>query len=133
MKLWRKDYTMRRYGQQSFCNGYASRGFTDSVVKLNVQTIGSTQTTVTPEGKRSTRRIKSYGSFPFRVEDVPNGIQADRLFFNGEWYACESSVLWEHTPLSHYRSEFVKVSEALASVEHRLPSIETEGGESYDG
>ena len=113
MNIWKKDYVMRRYGKQKNRKGYAASSFTDTTVQLNVQTITETQSSVTVDGKRSVKRIKAYGSFPFRVEDVQSGIRADRLFFAGAWYECESCVFWEHTPLSHYRSQFVRVSEAV--------------------
>ncbi len=130
MNIWRKGYVMRRYSQQKNRNGYATRGYTDTTVLLNVQTITETQTSTSADGKRSVKRIKSYGSFPFRVEDVRNGIQADRLFFAGAWFECESSVFWEHTPLSHYRSQFVRVSEAIDSSDTVPPtgSHTQEGG-----
>lgn len=128
MKLWRIGYTMRRYNKQKNRKGYTTRGYTDTTVQLNVQTITDTQTSVTAEGKRKSARIKSYGSFPFRVNDVKNGIQADRLFFNGNWYECESSVFWEHTPLSHYRSQFVLVSEAVDQSDLQPPSSDDEKG-----
>lgn len=134
MNIWKKDYVMRRYNQQKNRKGYATRGYTDTTVRLNVQTITETQTSVTVDGKRSVKRIKSYGSFPFRVEDVKNGIQADRLFFAGAWFECESSVFWEHTPLSHYRSQFVRVSEAIDGSDTVPPTSDNaqEGGDGND-
>ncbi len=130
MNIWKKQYTLRRYNPQKRRKGYVTRNYTDTTVVLNVQTV-SDQTEVTVEGKRCPRRIKSYGNFPIRTEDVKKGIQADRLFFAGAWYQCESSVFWEHTPLSHYRSEFALVSEAIAESDVQPPLIpaDNENGE----
>ena len=137
MNIWKKDYVMRRYTRQKNRKGYTTRGYTDTTVQLNVQTITETQTSVTADGKRSVKRIKSYGSFPLRVEDVKNGIQADRLFFAGDWFECESCVFWEHTPLSHYRAQFVRVSEAIDGSDIVPPESNNdgiqEGGDVYDG
>lgn len=121
MNIWKKKYTLRRYNPQKSRKGYFTRNYTDTTVMLNVQPV-SDQTEVTTEGKRCPKMIKSYGTFPIRTEDVKRGIQADRLFFNGAWYQCESSVFWEHTPLSHYRSEFALVSEAIAESDVQPPS-----------
>lgn len=132
MNIWKKDYVMRRYNKQKNRKGYTTRGYEEMMVQLNVQTVSGTQSSVNVDGKRSTKRIKTYGSFPFRVESVKDGIQADRLFFAGEWYECESSIYWEHTPLSHYRSQFVRVSEAVDNSEVEKP-IEAPEENEHDG
>ena len=123
MNIWKLKYTLRRYNPQKRKRGYTTRSHTDMMVRLNVQPI-SAQT----EGKRVPKRIKAFGTFPIRTEDVKAGIQADRLFYQGAWYQCESSLYWEHTPLAHYETEFTLVSEAVAESDVQPPSTPVENG-----
>ena len=110
--LWKKQYTLRQYKPQKNKRGYFSRGFTETTVSLNVQTVRS-DATLTKEGKRPTKMIKSFGTFPIKAADIKTATQGDRLFFEGEWYECTSCVHKEHTPLNHYLSQFTLVSEAI--------------------
>ena len=110
--LWKRQYTLRRYTPQKNRRGYYSRGYTDTTVMLNVQTTRS-DATLTKEGKRPTKAIKSFGTFPIKAADVKTATQGDRLFFEGEWYECTSCVHKEHTPLNHYISQYTLVSEAI--------------------
>lgn len=113
MNIWKKQYTMRRFQAQKVGRkGYATTGYEDTSIMLNVQPLTNDELEVIPEGSRSVRRIKCFGEYPFATANQKTGVQADRLFFEGRWYECEMSVFWEHTPLSHYRSQFVQVSEA---------------------
>lgn len=126
MNIWKLKYTLRRFKPQKNKRGYTTRSYSDMQVKLNVQPVDA-KTEVTIEGKRVPKRIKAFGSFPVRTEDVKAGIQADRLFFQGAWYQCESSLYWEHTPLAHYETEFSLVSEAVAESDVQPPSEAVEG------
>ncbi len=115
MDIWRKEYTLRRYGIQENYKGYSTiNAYTDSKVLLNVQTI-SNNSSPTEQGLRTTMRLKTFGAFPITTADQTNGTKPDMLYFGGRWYECVSSVFFEHTPLSHYESEFVSVSEAIES------------------
>ena len=112
MNIWKKPYTMRRFNAQTIgTKGYATTGYADSTVNLNVQPLSNDELEVIPEGSRSLRRIKCFGDFPFATANQETGVQADMLYFSGRWYECEMSVFWEHTPLSHYRSQFVQTPE----------------------
>ena len=110
--IWKKRYTLRRYGPQRNVRGYFTRSYTETEVMLNVQTTQS-DATVTKEGKRITKKIKAFGTFPIKEADVKTATQGDRLLFEGEWYECTSCVHKEHTPLNHYISQFTLVSEAI--------------------
>ena len=127
MNIWKLKYTLRRYNPQKRKRGYTTRSYTDTLVGLNVQPVNA-QTEVTAEGKRVPKRIKAFGTFPVRTEDVKAGIQEDRIFYQGAWYQCESSLYWEHTPLAHYESEFTLVSEAVAESDVQPPSVTVESG-----
>ena len=120
LNLWKRQYVLRRYTKQKNRRGYYSRGFTETQVMLDVQTVSS-DAVVTKEGKRNTKVIKAFGSFPIKAADVKTGVQGDRLFFEGEWYECTSCVLKEHTPLVHYRSQFTLVSEAVSETDLSTP------------
>lgn len=127
MRIWKKSYTLRRYKQQKVKKGHATVSYEDTVVNLNVQPLSNTELMVLPEGDRSVKRIKAFGDFPIYTADQKTGRPSDKLFFEGSWYECVMSVFWEHTPLSHYRSEFVIVAEPGKS--ESLPSSPTEGGD----
>lgn len=118
--IWKKPYVLRRYKAQKNRKGYYARGYTETTVMLDVQTVNASAT-VTKEGKRPTKQIRSFGSFPIKAADVKSATQGDRLFFEGEWYECTSCVHREHTPLTHYRSEFTLVSEAIPSSDLNSP------------
>ena len=118
--IWKKPYVLRRYTTQKNRKGYYARGYTETTVKLDVQTINASAT-LTAEGKRPTKSIRSFGSFPIKAADIRTATQGDRLFFEGEWYECTSCVRREHTPLKHYRSEFTLVSEAIPNSDINAP------------
>lgn len=112
MNLWKKQYTLRSYTKQKARRGYVSKTYTDRIVSLDVQPLSSSTTTVGAEGSRTPERIVAYGESIIRTADARNGILADRLFYNGEWYECESSEFYGNTPLAHFVSNFVKVPES---------------------
>ena len=131
MNIWKIPYTLRRYNPQKKKKGYVTRNYTDSIVKLNVQPV-SAQVEVTEDGKRCPKRIKAFGTFPIRTVDIAKGINADRLFYQGAWYECVQSQMWEHTPLFHYESEFTLVSEAIPESDKKPPS-KTDSEPAEDG
>lgn len=118
--IWKKQYTLRRYKPQKNRRGYFARGYTETTVMLNVQTVKS-DATLTKEGKRPTKAIKAFGTFPIKAADIKTATQGDRLFFEGEWYECTSCVHKEHTPLNHYMSQFTLVSEAIPEADLNEP------------
>ena len=117
MELWRKPYTLRRFNPQTYTNGYAvDNGYTDSIVKLDVQT-NSNGNSLEPSGQRDTQVIRAFGDFPIKAADTTAGTKGDMLWFNGKWFECTSCVFWEHTPLSHYDSQFISVTEGVEAPE----------------
>lgn len=116
MNIFKKKYTLRKFSKQTTVQGYAVKAsFVDQTVLLNVQPMVSTELQNLPEGDRAKKGIKSYGDFQVQVADPQSELRADRLFYAGEWYECVSSSYFEHTPLSHWKSLYVKVSEADTS------------------
>ena len=104
--LFKRPYTLRRHGEQSVTGGYASAPYSDITVRLDVQPFNPEEMMALPEGDRTVKRIKSFGPDRLTAADEFRGIPGDRLFYQGLWYECTSSVMWDHTILSHYRSEF---------------------------
>jgi hypothetical protein len=105
--LFKKSYTVRKHQQQEIKKGYASAAYTDIILRLNVQPLTPNEILALPEGERTVKRIKSFGVGPMESADEYGNVPGDRLFYRGIWYECVSSVPWDHTMLSHYRSEFV--------------------------
>ena len=107
IKLFQKPYTVRQYAPQTVENGYAASPYTDAVMKLDVQPLSSDDLLALPDGDRTVKRIKSFGGAKLTAADEFEGRPGDRLFYNGRWYECTSSVMWDHTILRHYRSDFI--------------------------
>lgn len=113
MNIFKRTYKLRTYSRQKTKNGYAvNAAYRDRNVSLNVQPTVAIDLKNLPEGDRAGKSIKSYGDFPVQTADVVQGYRADRLFYAGEWYECVSSSFYEHTPLHHWKSLYVRVSEA---------------------
>lgn len=112
MNIFKRNYVLRTYSRQTTKKGYAViASYKDRMVRLNVQPTVAVDLKNLSEGDRAGKSIKSYGDFPVQTADVKKGYRADRLYYAGEWYECVSSSLYEHTPLYHWKSLYVKVSE----------------------
>jgi hypothetical protein len=122
LKIWKKYYTLRRFKQQEFQNGYASSGYEDTKVFLDVQP-DNNSSVVTPDGRRRTAGITAYGTFPIVVDNVEDGTKGDWLFYEGWWYECRSSMMYEHSIVSHYTSSFVAVTEAIPEEGRPSPEV----------
>ena len=105
--LFKKKYTVRQYGQQQNVDGYYSAPYSDTVMLLNVQPLTPDELKALPEGEKTVKRLKSYGKAKMQSADEFVGIPGDRLFYQGLWYECVSSNMWDHTPLAHYESKYV--------------------------
>ncbi len=105
--LFKKQYTIRQYAGQSIVNGYAEASYTDSQLRLDVQPLTPDELLALPEGERTVKRVKAFGPDRLVSADEFAEIPGTRLLYNGLWYECKSSVMWNHTLLSHYRSDFV--------------------------
>lgn len=103
--LFRKKYRMRRYGPQTFSNGYASQVPKDFTADLDVQPDGNSLE-APAEGSKTVTRLSAWGSVPLTAANQKHGVKGDRLFWDGNWYECTSCVNWDGTPLCHYKSTF---------------------------
>ena len=109
--LFKKPYTVRKYGQQTITNGYASSPYTDATMRLNVQPLSPNELMALPEGERTVKRVKTFGPIKLSSADELAGTPGDRLWYKGAWYECKSSVDWDHTLLSHFQSDFVMLAQ----------------------
>ena len=107
IRLFKKPYTVRKHGEQVLADGYPSSPYNDKIVWLNVQPVSPDRLEVRPEGDVTVVRLKSWGSDKLASADEHNGVIGDLLYYHGLWYECKSSVMWDHTILSHYQSDFV--------------------------
>ena len=125
MGLWRKPYTLRRYEKRKLKKGYSTSGYTDLKVELDVQPLSTKELEALPEGQRSKRRVKAFGGTPIQTANQEHGTKADRLFYMGNWFECETSEPWDGSFLGHYLTQFVKVAES----EQKPPPAPAESGE----
>ena len=108
--FFKKDYIIRRFGEETVVNGVSGAPHKDFVVAMeDVQYLSSDDLQALPEGERTVRHIKSIGSTKFITADEEAGTPGDWLYYNGRWYECKSCQFWDHTRLAHYESEFVEV------------------------
>lgn len=105
--LFKKSYTVRKYGQQTIVDGYASAPYDDVTLKLDVQQLSPDDLLALPDGERTVKRIKSYGGGKLTASDEFEKVRGDMLFYRGQWYECTASFLRENTLLKHYTSQFV--------------------------
>jgi len=122
--LFKKPYPIRRYTPQTFVKGYASSEWKDGTTRLNVQPLTPDELMALPEGERTIKRIKSFGAEKLASADEMTGTPGDRIFYIGYWFECKMSVMWDHTMLSHYRSEFVILPQQAQEDPPEVPAPE---------
>ena len=125
--LFKRPYPIRKYMPQKIVRGYASAEFTDSIARLNVQPLTPDELMALPEGSRTVKRVKTFGSDKLSSADEFTGEPGDRLFYCGYWYECKSSVMWDHTMLRHYRSDFVILPQKEQTEPPQMPDSTKEG------
>lgn len=118
LTIFRREFVVRHFGEEEIIDGYGTAPYSDTVEVLNVQPLSADELQALPEGERKTKRMKAFSDFVFNTADQSTGRRGDWLFYRGNmdpvghWYECVSSLGWDHTMLSHCRSEFVQVAEA---------------------
>lgn len=119
--IFRRSFTVRRFGEDAIVGGYAVSTYADTVTTLDVQPLSHEELQALPEGERATKRMKAFGDMVLTAADEETGRRGDWLYYRGKmdpeghWYQCVSSIGWDHTLLGHCRSEFVQVSAAEAA------------------
>lgn len=74
---------------------------------MDIQTLENKVDT-THDGRDSVQRLKVFCDLEILVEDQDKQQKADRVFFQGKWFECQTSRLSENTPLRHYTATFVQ-------------------------
>ena len=76
IKIFRRKYTVRRFGpQEDVSGGYTTAPFEDVVTPLNVQPLSTKELMALPEGDRSTKRVKAFGDLQLPRRRTSDGCQ----------------------------------------------------------
>lgn len=110
MPFFGKTYSLRRFEENTIVNGYPTAGYEDIRVFLDVQTISDDEVKE-DTGSRDAMMLKTFGDFPIRCTKQEDGLQPDRLFYDGRWYECSASRLSQNTFIKHWTSTFVLLPE----------------------
>lgn len=107
MNFLKQPYTLRRYSEPVYSQGYSSIPYEVITLLMDVQTLEDIVET-TPDGRKAVQRLKVFCDSRILVEDEDSQQKADRLWFQGKWFECQSSRLSENTPLRHWTATFVQ-------------------------
>ncbi|GHU52688.1 hypothetical protein AGMMS49975_09010 [Clostridia bacterium] len=124
--IFRRPYTIRRRGEQTIVKGYAVSPSLEFIARLNIQPLSVNELQNLPEGERTIKRVKSFSADALISADEHTQTPGDLLFYDGAWYECKTCVHWLHTPLTHYESEFVVLSDQSKEL---LPCAGGDGGD----
>ena len=121
IRIFNKNYVVRRFGEQKNFKGYLASEYEDFVVSLNVHPLSADQMQALPEGQRKVKRLEGHGEVELVVADEKLNRKGDMLYYHRDWYECVSSQIWEHTILSHLNYQFVLVPEDVSESPDMLP------------
>lgn len=107
MNIFKKPRTLRRYSKPVYERGYSSIPYEDLTLPMDVQTVEDA-TVTTPDGTESVQKLKVFCDHEIMVEDKGSQQKADRLWFQGKWFDCQSSQLSDNTFLRHYTATFIQ-------------------------
>lgn len=79
----------------------------DIRLEMDIQTTANTSTT-TEDGTKAIQTIKGFSDDEILTTDEHKQQKADKVYFQGKWFACTSCTLSENTPLRHYVSLFTE-------------------------
>ena len=83
LKIFRRSFTIRHFGDEEIVDGYGYATYEDREVLLNVQPLSADELQALPEGERRTKRLKAYGNYTFTTADQSTGKRGDWLFYCG--------------------------------------------------
>lgn len=106
LNIFKKQYTLRRFGETKLVKGRSRASYSDCMVMLNVQPLSMTELTALPDGIRRAKNIKAIGKVLVRTADERTGTLADRLYYSGEWYECTGTDIWGNTPVGQTEAVF---------------------------
>lgn len=111
MNFLKRPHTLRRYAEPVFVKGYSSIPYKDLTLLMDVQTLEDVVIT-TSDGSKSVQKLNVFCDSEILVESEAKQQKADRLWFQGKWFACRSSRLSENTPLRHWTAVFIECLDA---------------------
>lgn len=109
IRIFNKNYVVRRFGEQKNINGYLTASYTDFVASMNVHPLSNDAMQALPEGERKVKRLEGHSEVTLVTADEKMNRQGDLLYYHGDWYECISAQMWDHTLLSHLNYQFVLV------------------------
>lgn len=122
ISLFNKLYWIRRFGEQKNIKGYMTSDHHDFGASLNVHPLSTDSMQALPEGQRKVKRLEAHSTVVLVVADEKKNRKGDLLYYQGDWYECVSSQLWDHTILSHLNYQFVLVpDDAAGSIDLEPP------------
>lgn len=111
MNFLKKNYTLRRYSEPKYVQGYSSIPYEDLTLPMDIQTLEDTIKTE-EDGRKSIQKLKAFCDYEILAEDEHKKQKADRVWFQGKWFECLSSRLSENTPLRHWTAIFIQCLDA---------------------
>ena len=138
ISLFNKLYWIRRFGEQKNIKGYLTSSYYDFGASLNVHPLSTDSMQALPEGQRKVKRLEAHGTVVLVVADENKNQKGDLLYYQGDWYECVSSQVWDHTILSHLNYQFVLVpNDAAGSIDLEPPvgepALPEDGGAGQPG
>lgn len=121
--MFRRPIWIRRWGEN---------GREDFQMRLNVQPLTADELQALPEGLRKTKRLKAWGPSLLTVADQETERRGDWIYYCGTWYECVSCIMWDHTPLGHYESQFCQVDGSISKANLEPPGTAQKGGDADD-
>ena len=109
ISIFNKKYRLRRFDEQREVKGYLTASHTDCTVCIHIHPSGTDALTANPEGARTVKKLEGHGNCPLVASNADTNTKGDLIWYQGAWYECVSSQLYDHTPLSHYNYLFIKV------------------------
>lgn len=106
IRLFNKNYWLRRFGEQKIIRGYECSTYFDSVLNANIHPMSTDKVNALPEGLRHMKYLEGHGEVELKTANENEHKKGDLLFYHGEWYECISCQFWDHTVLSHYNYQF---------------------------
>ncbi len=107
MRFFKRPRVIRRYSRPSNIQGYMVIPYEDITLFMDVQTLENTARTKA-DGTDAVQRLKAFCDDEILTENEHTQQKADRLWFQGKWFDCQSSRLSENTPLRHWTATFVE-------------------------
>ena len=124
LRIWKNYYVLRRFKPNVNVDGYTTSDYEDRLIFADIQPAGS-HAENPPEGKRTSTTISVISKTLMKTADARTNTPGDMLLFDGDWYQCQTSQNYTHTPLKHCTATFIKVTEAVSK--NAIPESVEEG------